>query len=617
MSMMAIRAYWQIGLLLGGGLALVLLSDKPVIAGPVAVVWLAGYWLVARKRGGSDKSEWLNLAGRVLENMRGVAVVVSDAGGRVLAANSTFCSLTGYDKDELQGELCHLFRLIEQKTETGNAIRASLDAQDFWRGEFPGRSKNGASFPGWGSLSVIRDAGGCVVHHVLMFGDFSSHKEEACRLQFLAQRDALTLLYNRSALQEKLAEVLLRTTPRNQRVALFFIDLDRFKTINDSLGHEIGDELLQVVALRLGCCVNERDYIARFGGDEFTVLIEDAPSDEVLAAIAVRINNEIARACQVRDQELFVTCSIGISRSPDDASDPVALVRMADMAMYRAKDQGKNTYLFQAGDMSAQASQRNLLEGHLRTALMRNQFILHYQPQYELAGEDFHGVEALIRWLHPELGMVPPASFIALAEEAGLIDAIGTWVIQESCRQMRVWLDQGLDLRQISVNLSPSQFRRDRLVETVQNALDEVGLEPQRLTLEITESIIMQNPDEARDILSELREMGVRVAIDDFGSGYSSLAYLRLFPLDTLKIDRAFITPLPGDGDSCAIAEAIVVMARALGLSVVAEGVETSEQASFLRSIGCDNAQGYLYSRPLPAEQLPEAFHSRASLADL
>lgn len=453
----------------------------------------------------------------------------------------------------------------------------------------------------------MRDENGEATHYVAIFSDFTARKEVEGRLQFLAQRDPLTLLHNRSALQEKLVQAVQQAALRSTRLALFFIDLDRFKVINDSLGHAIGDELLQVVALRLGYCLKRHDFIARFGGDEFTVLIEDAPEDAELSVIAERIISEVGRSCIVRGHELFVTCSIGVSRFPLDARDATALMRMADMAMYQAKEQGKNTYKLHANDMSEQVSERRQLEGRLRNALVRNQFVLYYQPLYDLAGEDYYGVEALVRWQHPQLGMVPPASFIPLAEESGLIEPLGSWVIHEACRQLRAWLDDGIDPHRVSVNISPRQFQRTHLVSIVQNALDQAGLEPERLTLEITESIIMQNPDEARAILSELREMGVRVAIDDFGSGYSSLAYLKLFPLDTLKIDRAFIAPLPDDQDSAAIVEAVVAMSRKLKLAVVAEGVETSGQSAFLRGIGCDVAQGFLYSPPLPADQLPTA----------
>ncbi|MBS1156383.1 MAG: hypothetical protein H6R07_2307 [Proteobacteria bacterium] len=548
----------------------------------------------------------LRLAAQVFESAS-EGIVMTDARGKINAVNPAFSRITGFAAEEAIGKTCNAFRHIEHGTSLKREIRTRLRNDGMWQGELPGRRKNGEVYPAWGSLCGVRDEDGRLTHYVAVFSDFTARKEVEDRLQFLAQRDPLTLLHNRSALQGKLDTALASAKHARERVALFFIDLDRFKVINDSLGHAVGDELLQVVALRLRFCLKERDFIVRFGGDEFTVIIEDAPSDDDLAVIAERIIADIARPCIVRGHELFVTCSIGISRFPGDAQDATALMRMADMAMYRAKDQGKNTFQFHANDISAQVSARNHLEGHLRSALGRNQFVLYFQPLYDLAGEDYYGVEALVRWHHPELGMVPPASFIPLAEESGLIEALGTWVIHEACRQIREWLDVGIDPRQVSVNLSPRQFQRGKLVDTVQHALDNAGLPPERLTLEITESIIMHNPDEAREILTELRQMGVRVAIDDFGSGYSSLAYLKLFPLDSLKIDRAFISPLPDDGNSAAIVEAIVAMSRKLKLAVVAEGVETAEQSSFLRSIGCDVAQGYLYSRPLPADKLPAA----------
>ncbi|MDR3410562.1 MAG: EAL domain-containing protein [Formivibrio sp.] len=551
----------------------------------------------------------LRLAAQVFESAS-EGIVMTDARGKINAVNPAFSRITGFAAEEAMGKTCNTFRYIEKGTSMKREIHSSLARDGMWQGELPGRRKNGEVYPAWGSLCAVRDEDGRLTHYVAVFSDFTARKEVEDRLQFLAKRDPLTLLHNRTALQEKLDKALVSAEQRHERLALFFIDLDRFKVINDSLGHAFGDELLQVIALRLRFCLKEHDFIARFGGDEFTVIIEDAVNDEAVTMIAERIISEIARPCIVRGQELFVTCSIGISRYPNDAMDATALMRMADMAMYRAKEQGKNTFRFHANDISDQVSARNQLEGHLRSALARNQFVLYFQPLYDLAGEDYYGVEALVRWHHPELGMVPPASFIPLAEESGLIEALGTWVIHEACRQIREWLDVGIDPRQVSVNLSPRQFKRGKLVDTIQRALDNAGLPPERLTLEITESIIMQNPDEAREILSELRDMGVRVAIDDFGSGYSSLAYLKLFPLDTLKIDRAFISPLPDDSDSAAIVEAIVAMSRKLKLTVVAEGVETAEQSTFLRGIGCDIAQGYLYSRPLSAEMLPSALQT-------
>jgi len=552
-----------------------------------------------------SSEEQLRLAAQVLENAT-EGIVMTDGIGRIIAVNPAFTRITGFTAEEAVGKVCHTFRLIAQGTPMGQEIGGRLARDGYWQGELPGHRKNGESYPAWGSLSAVRDEVGCITHHVAVFSDFTSRKEVEARLQFLAERDQLTRLHNRNALQEKLNSALSTAAIHESRAALFFIDLDRFKLVNDSLGHACGDELLQVVALRLRHCLKERDFIARFGGDEFTVLFEDAPSDEDLAIIAGRITYELSRPCIVRGQELFITCSIGISRYPQDACDGTSLMSMADMAMYRAKESGKNTWQFHAADMSNKITERNLLESRLRTALTRGQFVLHYQPQYDFPGETYCGAEALIRWHHPELGIVPPASFIPLAEESGLIESIGDWVITESCRQIREWIDAGFDPKQISINLSSRQFRRGKLVDTIQQALDDAGITPERLMLEITESIIMQNPDEAREILNELREMGVSVAIDDFGSGYSSLAYLKMFPLDTLKIDRAFIMPLPDDDNSAAIVEAVMAMSRKLKLAVVAEGVETAGQASFLRDAGCDTAQGYLYSRPLAVEQFAE-----------
>lgn len=544
----------------------------------------------------------LRLSSQVFENAS-EGIVITDVVGKIIAANPAFTRITGFSADEAVGKMCATFRQIAQGTVFGQEVEAGLREFGRWQGEIPGWRKSGEAYPAWGSISNVYDECGRITHRVAVFSDFSARKEAESRLQFLAQRDPLTQLFNRSSLQEKLEQVCAGEA----RPAVLFIDLDRFKTVNDTLGHAIGDELLQVIAQRLCNCLKERDFIARFGGDEFMVVIDEALPDAGLATIARRIIEDIACPCVVRGHELFVTCSIGISRFPVDAKDATELMQAADLAMYRAKDLGKNTFAFHTQEMIAQVFERGRMEGSLHTAVTQNQFVLHYQPQFELAGEAFHGVEALIRWQHPELGMVPPASFIPLAEETGIIEIIGEWAIREACRQMRAWLDAGIDAGRMAVNLSPRQFRRGHLLDIVCSALDDAGLDGDRLELEITESVLMESPENASAVLAELREMGVRIAIDDFGYGYSSLAYLKQFPLDTLKIDRSFITPLPEDGDMAAIVEAIVEMATKLRLTVVAEGVENATQSSYLRHIGCAVAQGYHYSKPLAADILPSA----------
>ncbi|WP_177187747.1 bifunctional diguanylate cyclase/phosphodiesterase [Formivibrio citricus] len=544
----------------------------------------------------------LRLSAQVFENAS-EGIVITDVVGRIIAVNPAFTRITGFAPEEAIGKMCATFRQIAQGTVFGQEVENSLRDLGSWQGEIPGWRKSGETYPAWGSISNVCDESGRITHRVAVFSDFSARKEAESRLQFLAQRDPLTQLFNRSSLQERLEQVCCG----DGRLAVLFIDLDRFKTVNDTLGHAVGDELLQVIAQRLCHCLKERDFIARFGGDEFMVILEETLPDAGLATIARRIIDEIARPCAVRGHELFVTCSIGISRFPVDAKDSSGLMQAADLAMYRAKDMGKNTFAFHSQEMIAQVFERGRMEGCLHTAVAQSQFVLHYQPQFVLAGEEFHGVEALIRWQHPELGMVPPGSFIPLAEETGIIEIIGEWAIREACRQMRTWLDEGIDVRCIAVNLSPRQFRRGHLLDIVCSALDESGLEGERLELEITENALMENPENASAVLAELREMGVRIAIDDFGSGYSSLSYLKQFPLDTLKIDRSFISPLPEDGDMAAIVEAIVEMATKLRLTVVAEGVENSTQSSYLRHIGCTVAQGYHYSKPLAADLLPKS----------
>jgi len=417
----------------------------------------------------------------------------------------------------------------------------------------------------------------------------------------LAHFDELTELPNRTMFMQTLKRAFSLAQRRGKQFALFFIDLDRFKNINDSLGHESGDQLLQDVARRLRDNLRESDSVARLGGDEFVVLVEDCADPRELNSIAQNILNAVGRPYVLSGQEYHVTGSIGISTYPTDGQDPAALLKNADIAMYLAKDRGKNNFQFYSAQQNAHSFERLALESALRHALGRDEFVLHYQPRVDIPTGRIVGVEALLRWNHPDLPMVLPNQFIPLAEETGLIVPIGRWVLRTACAQSALWRHEGLPALRMAVNLSARQFSDDGLIDDIADALAQAELAPNGLELEITESMVMQNPERAVTTLNRLREMGISVSIDDFGTGYSSLGYLKRFPIDNVKIDRSFIKDLPHDTDDAAITRAVIAMAQSLRIRVIAEGVETREQLQFLRDHDCNECQGYFLSRPLPA----------------
>ena len=426
----------------------------------------------------------------------------------------------------------------------------------------------------------------------------------AVEIEHLAYHDALTGLPNRPLFMDRLIISLAQANRSNQKLAVFFLDLDRFKDINDSLGHSMGDALLKSVAERIRRCVREGDTVARFGGDEFTLLIPRIENIEDAAKIAHKIIETLKIPFVIHEQELFVTTSIGVSLFPGDGLDPETLVRNADTAMYRAKDQGRDNYQLYAPAMNARAVERLAKENALRKALSQNELVLHYQPQIDSRTNETIGVEALIRWQHPEEGLLSPARFISVAEVSGLIVPIGEWVLYTACRQIKIWQKRiGHDLT-VAVNLSARQFQQPDLVSQIRNAVLETGIDPSSLEVEITESNAMQNAENTMYTLRELKALGIRISMDDFGTGYSSLNYLKRFPIDTLKLDQIFVRDVTTDASDAAIVSAVISMAHSLNLKVVAEGVETEEQLEFLRRQHCDVIQGYLFSPPMPAEQL-------------
>jgi diguanylate cyclase (GGDEF)-like protein/PAS domain S-box-containing protein len=452
---------------------------------------------------------------------------------------------------------------------------------------------------------VVRDGAGRHVRRAGIAQDVTESKEQAARIERLAYHDALTGLPNRAMLMDRLAQALAHAQRRQLQLAVVFIDLDRFKLVNDSLGHAAGDALLQEVARRLRAALREEDTVARVGGDEFQVVLDEIEGPADAAHVAEKLMQVLGEPFTVEGQELHVTASLGLSLYPRDGERGELLLKYADTALYEAKGEGRNAYRFFSPEMNAQAHGRLRMENDLRRAIERGELEIHYQPQIDLASGAVVAAEALLRWRHPRKGLVLPNAFIPLAEETGLIVPLGEWVLDEACRQAAQWQREGIGPLRVAVNISARQLRRPGLDRAVRHALAESGLPPPCLELELTESSVMHDPPRAQAVLQSLRELGVLLSIDDFGTGYSSLAYLKRLPLDRLKIDRSFIGGIPQDGDDAAIVETIIVMTHKLGLRVIAEGVETHEQRAQLLSQGCDEVQGFLWAKPVPAAELP------------
>jgi diguanylate cyclase (GGDEF)-like protein len=437
-------------------------------------------------------------------------------------------------------------------------------------------------------------------------GSLKALGEQKEALRHMAHHDALTGLPNRVLLLDRMAHMIERARRNGSKAVVLFIDLDRFKEVNDSLGHSKGDDLLIAVSLRLMANKREEDTIARLGGDEFVVLLEQLGSTDAIAPIAEKLIRTMQQPIEIDGNTIYITTSIGISIYPDDALDAERLLRNADAAMYRAKSEGRNTYHFYSEEMTRNALARVVMERELRHALQRNEFRLHYQPQYALQSGELIGLEALIRWQHPEHGMMSPGQFLPQAEEAGLTQSIGAWVLREGCRQNVAWRKQGLKPGRVAINLADRQLQFEHLVGMIGDILAETGCRPEWLELEVTEGFLMRDPQRSIGVLQNFREMGIRLSIDDFGTGYSSLAYLKQLPIDQLKIDQSFVREIPRDPDDMVITRAIIALAKEMALSVLAEGVETLEQEAFLKEEQCDGVQGYLYARPLSPEQVVE-----------
>jgi diguanylate cyclase (GGDEF)-like protein/PAS domain S-box-containing protein len=545
--------------------------------------------------------------------------------GKVLVGSAVAAELLGAEQQALRGTPLGIWLEPLSAPEIGVTSRVKRADAAYPPGQWEtmARRHDGSTFPAEVTVTETQLDG--VPQRILILRDITERKITQERLQYLANFDSLTGLPNRALFRDRLGQAMARARRSGVPMVLMFLDLDNFKVINDSLGHEVGDQLLRRVAQTLESCLRETDSlgrreagedpitVSRLGGDEFTVIAEQVANAEDAALLARRVLDALEAPMHMMETELHVSASIGISMFPSDDTDLDGLIRHTDMAMYRSKAMGRGIYSFYSHELSAEVAARLTLENDLRRALERHEFALYYQPKYHLATGAITGVEALIRWHSPARGLVGPDRFIHALEDSGLILPVGAWAIRTACAELAAWDRAGAPRLTLAVNLSARQFRQPFLARFIADALSDAGISPHRLELELTESLLLEDSDGNRSVLATLAEMGVRVAIDDFGTGHSSLSYLKRFDIDTLKIDRSFVSELPHDADDGAIATAIIAMGHSLHMKVVAEGVETLEQAEFLHGLGCDEIQGYLISRPLPAAQLTTWLAERAA----
>ncbi len=541
----------------------------------------------------------------------GDGVISTDAHGHVTYINAVAEGLTGWSRKEAEGrELADVFRIVNvgsrevAQDPMGLAIRENRTV-----GLTPNCMlirRDGVEAAIEDSAAPIHDRRGKVTGAVMVFRDVSVARAMSLKMSHLAQHDSLTDLPNRILLNDRLSQAIAMAHRHGKKLAVLYLDIDRFKRVNDSAGHTVGDRLLQSVAVRLLDCVRSSDTVCRLGGDEFVILLSEVAHAQDAALSAEKMLAALSEPLRLDQLELHVSASIGVVTFPEDGTTAEDLLKNADSAMYQAKDCGRNNYQFFKADMNRRALERHRLESDLRHALRRREFVLHYQPKVSLHTGAITGVEALLRWRHPTRGLIRPSRFISIAEDSGLIVPIGKWVLREGCRQAKFWLATGVAPVSMAVNISPVELRAKNFVAGVQEILAETGLDARHLELEITETFLMQDPVSTGMVLQELKDMGIRLALDDFGTGYSSLSYLKRFPIDTLKIDHSFVRDLTSDRDDASIVSAVINMGKSLNMRVVAEGVETREQSAFLRNQHCPEAQGFYFGAPVIPEKVTE-----------
>jgi diguanylate cyclase (GGDEF)-like protein/PAS domain S-box-containing protein len=531
------------------------------------------------------------------------AILITDAHLNIILVNKTYEKIMGYTEEEVLGvDTATVGTRLHSHSFFRNLVHI-LKERGYWQGELINKRKNGEKFPTWYSISQVLNADGQPENYIAIFSDISERKKSRERIDFLAHHDSLTELPNRALLNDRLEMAINTAKRRGEKVGILFIDLDRFKNINDSLGHAAGDQILRQTAARLSAAVRTDDTVARLGGDEFVVLLPRVRDERSLAEVAIKLREELLLPYILEDMPLHLSPSIGIAVYPDDGETPSTLIKNADAAMYLAKEKGRNNYQFYTPVLNARTLDRLKLEYDLRSALEQGQFELHYQPQIVAGSKTLYGAEALLRWRHPERGLVPPNHFIPLAEEIGLIIPLGAWVIAEAARQVNAWHQAGFADLIVSVNISALQFHQAGFLAEVQGLLAQAGTQPSALELELTESMLMSDMEVSIQVLQAFRDLGYRIAIDDFGTGFSCLNYLRRLPVNILKIDQSFVRDMQTDGASLAIVTSIIRLAESLGMETIAEGVETAEEVALLASQGCRLMQGYHFSKPLPPAQ--------------
>jgi len=559
---------------------------------------------------------------QVTLNCIGDAVACTDSLGKVTFLNLVAEKMTGWSLREAAGlPLGEVFRVLDAASREAAPSPMETAVGQEGTGHRPPNCvlvrRDGFEIPIEDSISPIHDREGNATGAVIVFRDVSAARAMADQITHSAEHDFLTGLPNRMLLNDRVNQAIAMAPRHHKRVAVLFLDLDGFKHINDSLGHPTGDKLLQSIAKRLVECVRASDTVSRQGGDEFVVLLSEVERSEDTAITARRMLQAVAEAHSIDHHDLHVTTSIGVSVFPDDGLDAETLIKNADTAMYQAKENGRQSYKFFKPAMNVRAVERQAIEESLRRALERQEFAVHYQPKVSLKTGEITGAEALLRWTHPVRGPISPAQFIPIAEDCGLIRPIGNWILREACRQARAWLDAGLPLASMAVNISAVQFRNENFLQGVFSTLEETGLDPKYLELELTESVLMKHAESTEVILKTLRARGVQLAVDDFGTGYSSLSYLRRFAIDALKIDQSFVRQITTTPSETTIVTAVISMGRSLNLRVVAEGVETTEELAFLQAHQCDQAQGYYFSRPVAAPQFADLLGTQCARSSL
>jgi diguanylate cyclase (GGDEF)-like protein/PAS domain S-box-containing protein len=547
----------------------------------------------------------LNLAANVIKSSN-EAIVITDAAANIVDVNDAFCEVTGYSRGDVIGKNPRIMASGRHDSVFWQDVWKMLKTTGQWKGEIWDRRRNGEIFPKLLSLSAVTDDQGQLANFVGIFSDISKMKQTEERLQFLAHHDPLTRLANRVLFRDRLDQAITMAERTGERVAVLFLDLDGFKTINDTLGHPVGDQMLATVAQRLTGAVRAKDTVARMGGDEFTLVLSEFSGLRSIEFLSRKIIARLSEPYELAHRTVFITATIGIALYPDDGKNADRLLQNADTAMYHAKAQGKNRFAYFSQELNRNALERLELETALREAIRREEFVLYYQPQVDLATRRVVGCEALIRWNHPTKGLISPMRFIDLAEETGLIMPMGEWVMRNACEQARLWRKQGLPRLRVAVNLSGSQVTGDEIVRKVYQIISETDMDAAQLDLEITESTLMKDNDAAVEILRDLKRLGVSLSIDDFGTGYSSLSQLKRFPVDKLKIDQSFVRNLGKDPDDEAIVGAIIAIGHNMKLKVVAEGVENREQLALVQAGGCDEVQGYYFSRPVPPDEFAQ-----------